>query len=244
MQPIAGGTVLVALEQQDSSHTDVIIMQTAADSAGNFNFCPLPTGATFDVVAVAINGAGVAYNATVAASVPGGTALGAIPLVAEAGLVTGPATLQGFITATTGTAPATIDASVSAFQTVALGGGSMVPVTIPAEGNSLANLSVDSNSACPATAPMNTNCAQYTLIVPASNPSVGIFSSGKITYAAPASGDVLYSVGANAAVPMGGGLTDCSPFLKSTSVDAIGNPLKAIPGATATPMEIDFSGCS
>jgi hypothetical protein len=30
------------------------------------------------------------------------------------------------------------------------------------------------------TAPLNANCAQYALIEPASNPSVGIFSSGKI----------------------------------------------------------------
>jgi len=244
MMPIAGGTVLVALEQQNDSHIDIIFMQAAADASGNFNFCPLPTGAVFDVVVVAINGAGVAYNATVAASVPGGTALGAIPLVAEMGPATGPATLQGFVTATTGVAFATIDASVSAFQTVTLGGGAMVPVTIPAEGNSLAIISVESNSNCPATAPMNTNCAQYTLIVPASNPSVGIFSSGKITYAAPASGDVLYSVGANAAVPMGGGLNDCTPFSKSTSLDSLGNPLKVTPGATVTPMEIDFPGCS
>ena len=39
MQPISGGTVLVALEQLEGSQTDVIFMQTAADSAGNFNFC-------------------------------------------------------------------------------------------------------------------------------------------------------------------------------------------------------------
>jgi hypothetical protein len=245
MMPIAGGTVFVALEQQNDSHTDIIFMQTAADASGNFNFCPLPTGAVFDVVVVAVNGAGVAYNATVAAAVPGGTALGAIPLIAETAPATGPATLQGFVTATTGMmGPATIDASVFAFQTVTLGGGAMVPVTIPAEGNSISNISVDSNSNCPATPPVNTNCAQYTLIVPASNPSVGIFSAGKIIYSAPASGAVFYSVGANAAIPLSGGMNDCTPFSKSTSVDTIGNPLKVTPGATVTPMEIDFLGCS
>jgi hypothetical protein len=90
-----------------------------ADSAGNFNFCPLPNAAPFDVVVVAINGAGVAYNATVAANVPGGTDLGAIPLSAEAG---GPVMFQGFITATTGPVAATVDASVSALQTFSLPG--------------------------------------------------------------------------------------------------------------------------
>jgi len=241
MLPIAGGTVLIALEQQDASHTDVIFEESAADSSGNFNFCPLPTGATFDVVVVAINGAGVVYNATAAVGVPGGTNLGAIPLTAEAG---GPATFQGFVTATTGSAAATVDASVSALQTFTLPGGGSLTATIPAEGNSLSNISVDSNSNCPVTAPPNTNCAQHTLIEPASNPSVGVFSSGKITYAAPASGDVLYSIGASAFIPLSGGVGDCVPSTKTTSLDTNGNPLKAVPGTTVVPMEIDFAGCS
>jgi hypothetical protein len=189
---------------------------------------------------VAINGAGVVYNATVAVGVPGGTNLGAIPLTAEAG---GPATFQGFITATTGSVAATVDASVSALQTFSLPGGAMLTATIPAEGSSVSNISVDSNSNCPVTAPPNTNCAQYTLIEPASNPSVGVFSSGKITYAAPASGDVLYSIGASAFIPLRGGVSDCGPT-KTMSLDTNGNPLKAVPATTVVPMEIDFAGCS
>ncbi len=243
-QPIAGGTVIVALEQQGNSNADTIFMQSAADSAGNFNFCPLPTGAVFDVVVVAINGAGVAYNATVATGVPGGTNLGAIPLVPETAPSSGPATFQGYVTATTGSATAAIDVSVFALQTVTLGSGASLTVTIPAENGSTSNISVDSNTNCPATAPLNANCGGYTLIEPASNPSVGTFSSGKITYSAPASGDVLYSVGANAFLPLSGGLIDCSPPSKTTSMDATGNPLKAIAGGTVTPHEIDFGGCS
>jgi Domain of unknown function (DUF4382) len=244
MQPISGGTVLVALEQLEGSQTDVIFMQTAADSAGDFNFCPLPTAATFDVVVVAINGAGLAYNATVAVGVLGGTNLGAIPLTPETGATPGPATLQGFVTATNASAAATIDASVSALQTVTLPGGASLAVTIPAENNSVSNISVDSNADCPATAPANTNCGQYTLIEPASNPSVGVFSSGKISYSAPASGDVLYSVGANAFVPLSGGTADCSPPSITTNLDANGNPLKVNPGVTVTPQELDFRNCS
>ncbi|MGA8678784.1 MAG: hypothetical protein WB621_26500 [Candidatus Acidiferrales bacterium] len=186
----------------------------------------------------------MAYDATVAVGVPGGTNLGAIPLTTETGAATGPATFQGFVTATTGSAAATIDASVSALQTIALTGGTSLVVTIPAESTSVFNTSVDSNANCPATAPMNTNCAQYTLIEPGSNPSVGIFSSGKITYSAPASGNVLYSVGANAFIPMSGGTTDCTPPSQTISVDANGSPLKVSPGTTVTPKEIDFTGCS
>lgn len=240
--PIAGGTVLVALEQPDNTGTDVIMMQAAADSGGNFNFCPLPSG-TFDVVVVAINGAGVAYNATVAIGVPGGTALGAVPLVAETGSSTGPATFQGVVTATNGMAPIMIDASVAALQSVNTASGARL-VTIPAEGNSTQAISVESNSGCPTSAPMNADCAQYTLIVPASNPSVGVFSGGKISYGAPASGDVLYSIRANAAMPLSGGSPDCTPASQTTSLDSVGNPLKATAGATVTPKELDFSGCS
>jgi hypothetical protein len=244
MLPVAGGTVLVALEQLGDSQTDVIFMQTAADSGGNFNFCPLPGGATFDVVAVAINGAGLAYNATVAVGVPGGSNLGTIPLTPETGATPGAATLQGFVTARKGSASASIDAAVSALQTISLRSGAPLAVTIPAEGSSVSNISVDSNADCPASAPLNTNCAQYALIEPASNPSVGFFSSGKITYSAPPSGDVLYSVGASAFVPLDGGTTDCAPPSRTTNLDANGNPLKATPGAKVTPQEIDFQNCS
>ena len=242
--PITGGTVIVALEEQNSSGADFIVRQTATDSAGGFNFCPLPVGTTFDVVVVAINGAGTAYNATTALGIPGGTSLGTIPLVAETGTVKGPAKLQGFVTATTGSAPASIDVALSAMQTVALPGGATRTLTIPSEGASSANISAQSASACPTGAPTKTNCAQYTLIEPASNPSVGLFSAGKINYSAPASGEILYSVGANAFVPMGGGSTDCVPSAKTVSVDINGNPLAVTAGATTNPKEIDFSGCS
>ena len=243
-QPIVGGTVLVALEQQDGTGADVILQQTAADSSGRFRFCPLSTGMTFDVVAVAINGAGVAYNATVAAGVPSGTNLGTIPLNAETGSATGPATLQGFVTAKTNSSAATIDASVFALQTISLGGGVTRPVTIPARSSSTPNISVESDASCPPDPPASANCAQYTLIEPASNPRVGIFSAGSISYSLPSPGDVLYSVRADAHVPLSGGVSTCTPSSKTTSLDANGDPLKANPSATVTPAEIDFSGCS
>ena len=223
------------MEKQDLTGTDTIFLQADADSSGNFNFCPLPSGATFDVVTVAINGAGVAYNATIAGAYRGGTNLGAIPLTAETGTTPGPATFQGVVTATTGTPPASIDALVSAIQTITVGGGATLPVTIPAEGISTANLSVDLSTSCPSSAPANTSCAQYTLIEPASNPTVGIFSSGKVpSYSAPATGDVLYSIRANAFVPMSGGTTDCMPSSITVIQDSI-DPLKVLPGPPIVP---------
>jgi len=246
LQPISlltSGTVLVALEQQDNTGTDVIFEQTVADSNGNFNFCPLPSAATFDVVAVAIDGAGVAYNASVAVGVPGGTNLGMIPLTPETGS-TGPATFQGFVTAISGSTAATIDASVSALQTISIGNNVTRDVAIPAEGASIANFSVSSNTGCPSGAPLNSNCAEYTLIEPASNPRVGIFSGGTITsYSIPPITDVLYKIRASAAVPLVG-TSDCVPSSVTTSLDASSNPLKAIAGTTVTVKEIDFSSCS
>ncbi len=249
LQPIltgATGAVLVALEQQapDGSGTDIIFEETTTDSNGNFNFCPLPSGATFDVVAVAINGTGVAYNATIAVGVPGGTNLGKIPLTPETGS-TGPTTFQGFVTAKSGSAAATIDASVSALQTISTGNNLTRDVTIPAEGTSTSNLSVSSSAACPSGAPPNSNCAQYTLIEPASNPRVGIFSAGMVpSYSTPAGPPVIYKIRADAAVPLSGGHSDCTPSFVITSQDASSNALKALAGTTVSVKEIDFSGCS
>jgi hypothetical protein len=243
-KPIVGGTVMVAVEQQGANGQDAVIMQAAADASGDFNFCPLPSGNTYDVVADAVDGAGVAYNATVAIGVPGGTNLGAIPLNAETAASPGPATFQGFVTATAGMSPASIDAAASALQSVTLSGGGSRLVVIPAEDGSMANFSVQSSADCPATAPANSNCGQYTLVEPASNPSVGEFVSGQIKYDPPPAGDVFYTISVNAFVPMNGGLVDCSPASKSTSTDVNNNPLLAVPATTVTPQEIDFSGCS
>lgn len=240
----ASGGVLVALEQADSTGTDVIFRETLADSAGNFNFCPLPSGPTYDVVAVAINGTGAAYNATIAVNVPNGTFLNTIPLNLETTAPNTPTIFQGVITASGGSA--SIDASVSALQTVSLPNIGTRAFTIPAEeGNSsVANISVISNTVCPGGAPPNANCATYTLIEPASNPRFGVFASGGISYSIPTAGAVPYSVRANAVAPLSGGTSSCSPPSITVSTGATGNPLNAIPGSTVPVKEIDFAGCS
>src|SRR5215467_1236101 len=243
-KPVQGGTVLVALEKTDSTGADVVSQQTAVDSSGTFNFCPLPAGSTFDVVAVAINGAGLAYNATIITGVPGGTNLGKLTLIPETGgTSTAPATLQGFATAVNGNSGASIDAAVSAQQTVSAGSG-LLAVTIPAETGSISNISVQDSSTCPTDSPANANCAQYTLIVPASNPQVGVFSGGKVTYTAPVAGDVLFGVRADATKPLSGGASICTPSTQTTIKDSSSNPLKVTAGATIVPQRLDFASCS
>ena len=241
MQPIAGA--IVTLQFADMSGTDRIAMQEVTDSSGNFSFCPLASGAMFDVVTDAITSSGTAYDVTVVFNVPGGTNLGAIPLIAEtaatAGASTGPGTITGTVTAiVSGTTGASVDASVSALESVTVASVSHT-ITTPLLPNSTTfPLAIDSSSSCPANSPMGAFCGSYTLIVPASNPNVGTFSAGKTTFTAPASGDVLYTVEADATKPMSGGAAICTPATQTTM------PLKVTAGATTTAARLDFTGCS
>jgi uncharacterized protein DUF4382 len=252
MQPIAGA--VVTLQSADTSGgTDRIRMQQVTDSNGHFGFCPLAMGAVFDVVSDALISSGTtvvtqtAYDVTVVLNVPGGTNLGAIPLVAEtpatAGASTGPGTITGTVTAINGTTGATIDADVSALQTVTVSGITLT-FTVPLfTGSTAADVPVTSSTSCPALAPKGAFCAGYTLVVPASNPAVGTFSAGKTTITAPATGDILYTVEADASNPASDAAM-CTQPSQMTSKDSTAAPLKVTAGATTTAAEIDFTGCS
>jgi Domain of unknown function (DUF4382) len=246
------GQVLVAVEQTDSTGTERIVMEASADSNGNFRFCPLPIG-PFDVVAVAVGPSNLPYNATTILNVPNGTSLGTVPLIAETGALAS-AVLQGFITATNAGAPAPIDVSLYALQVISLNGGSTRALNIPLETiqatttspevDSTSPISVSSATNCPAGSPANTNCAQYTLVVPASNPNVGVFASGSVSYTAPAPAPVLFTVDAIATKPMSGGIPSCSLSEQTTSKDINGMPLAVTPATTTNVARLDFSGCS
>lgn len=252
-KPIAGN-VMVAIEHTDSTGVDRVFMQTAADSQGNFRFCPLPMG-TFDIVVVALTSSNAAYNATAILNVPNGSNLSAIPLVAETG-ATGPAILQGFVTAKTATGGATVDVSLAALQSISLSGNVARQLNIPLQNTSATAMgpavsstglvSVTGSMSCPMGSPTGVNCAQYTLVVPASNPSVALFASGALTFSSPASGDVLFTVDAQAAVPKSGGKPDCMPPEIMTSNDGSTppQPLKVTAGVTTNVARTDFSGCS
>src|SRR6266567_7514046 len=180
-KPISGN-VIVALEQPDKTGVDRIVMQATVDPQGNFRFCPLPMG-TFDIVVVALGAANLPYNATAVVNVPNGTNLNVIPLVAETG-ATGPAILQGFVTAKTATAGATVDVSLAALQSINVSSSVTRQLTIPLQNTqataatpavtSTGLISITDSKNCPMGSPTGANCAQYTLVVPASNPSVGV----------------------------------------------------------------------
>ena len=83
-----------------------------------------------------------------------------------------------------------------------------------------------------ASCPMNTDCASYTLSVPALNPSVGAFStSGNQTPAAPAAGAVDYTVDAVAFIPGSSSTPDCSHSDRQTS-QTTNTPLAATAGGS------------
>jgi hypothetical protein len=239
-QVINGGVTVVTLEQKDSGGVDRVVMETVTDATGNFVFCPVPAG-SYDVVAAAVNGAGTAYGATVITGVQPGNALGTVPLVAESGANTSPASITGQITTSTGSAGTPADVVLSALQPVQIS-GSQVMVTIPLASQSMATalVSTASGTGCPT----NTECVSYTLTVPALNPSVGAFStSGHQQPGSPVPAPVDYAIDAQAVMPGSGGIPDCSPSDVQTSTKSSGGPLSVTAGGAVTASTLVFIGC-
>jgi hypothetical protein len=137
---------------------------------------------------------------------------------------------------------ASIDAAVSALQSVMVSGTSHT-FTVPLFPGTNSVIQVTSSISCPMGSPAGAFCAGYSLIVPASNPNVGTFAAGNVTFAAPAVGDVLYTVEADATNSTSSAAI-CSPASQSISKDLNNQPLKVLPGATTNAARIDFSGCS
>jgi hypothetical protein len=234
---IVGGTTIVAVEQKDSGGVDRVVMETVADSNGGFSFCPLASG-TYDVVITAENGAGIAYAATVITGVQPGDSLGNVPLTAALA----PASITGTITTSTGSSATAADLSVSALQSITVN-NSPVLVTVPIAAQSLATATV--STAADGSCPANSDCASYTLTVPAANPSVGAFLSGASqSPAAPAPAPVNYTVDAIAFVPGAAGQLDCSPSELQTSQTSMSTPLTVVSGVPSTAATLSFTGCN
>jgi hypothetical protein len=141
---------------------------------------------------------------------------------------------------------ATADDNSSGWQELApqLATQSNRALSIPLFPGSTSEIAVTSSATCPAGSPAGAFCADYSLVVPASNLSVGTFSAGTTSFAPPASGDILYSVEASAFRPLSNGSTICSPPTQSTNQDSASQPLKVTAGASVRAKRLDFSGCS
>jgi hypothetical protein len=212
-QPVSGN-VVVALEQPDSNAVDRVVLQTSADSDGNFTLCPVPSG-TFDVVATAISSSGVSYGATITTGVQAGDSLANVTIVSVNGSLSG---INGTVTAAGPAGPLTgfTHIVVSALQSGTVN-GTVVFFTIPlvaAYSSSLRTLVTATNN--------------YQIQVAAAGPRVGGFlTSGKTIYQQ--TGGAQYSVDVQ---------SSCSPAVMRTAA-----PLTVTPGAHVSAGTIALSGC-
>ncbi|HWR36601.1 MAG TPA: DUF4382 domain-containing protein [Clostridia bacterium] len=236
--PIVGGKAIVALESRDASGVNRVVMQVTPDASGNFVLCPVPTG-TYDVVAVAVSGSGVAYAATVATGVQPGNALGNIPMVAQTGTSTAPASITGQVTTTKGTATVA-DVTLATLQSITVGGTTVnIVVPLAQQSSATATVPTTTDASCPA----NTACASYTLSVPAMQPNVGTFAAAGTTYTQATTTPVAYSVNARAFVQGSGATPDCSPSEVTVATLAGGGALTVTPGASSAASTGTFTGC-
>jgi hypothetical protein len=229
--PISGAVLF--LEQLDSDGIDRMFMQTLSKSDGTFMFCPVPTGAgNFDVVADALVD-GIAYNATVIFDVLPGTAMGNIPIIAETGDGS-PAQISGQIRTTTGSAATQANINISALQSVSLQPDNNISVTIPPLGSSTPNVTTQAGDC-----PENTDCAGYTLIVPASNPSFKKFTETNYYGIAPGP-SIDYTVNARAFTIPTSKNPDPEPNCSPSSLPA---DVTVEAGGTYKNVNFDFTGC-
>ncbi len=214
--PVQGAMVLLEQPDLNDATIDRVVRAATTGSDGTFIVCPLASTNPFDIVvsALTMSNLGVitaTYNPTVAFGVPVGTDLSnpPIPLVPEGAppANTTPATISGQVTSA-GSNPVA-DVTLSALQQAVPTGGSARQVTVPVF-NSMNQPPVVTTTPTPTpntpACPVSADCFNYSLQVPASNPQVGTFSAGNITYASPAGSPVLYSVnglapGCSASVP-------------------------------------------
>ncbi len=243
-KPLVGGTVVVAAEQPDSTGVDRIVMSTAADpTTGGFVFCPLPAG-SYDIVAVGVDGAGVAFSLGVETGVQPGETAGTIPLMES----TMQATINGQITSQNSAMPpaATVaDVQVSALQQATSSGPLVTIPLLPSQ-----NLMSGAYATAPgSTCPTGTDCASYTLMVPGVWPNTGVYSSSGSRFTQATATPVTDTVDLQAEEPGSGGAPDCSTSeikittAAPTASGVAGGPLAVAPGQTTTAATAAFTGC-
>jgi Domain of unknown function (DUF4382) len=242
-----------------TAQVENVVRTTTSAADGSFGFCPMPAG-TYEIVSdsSSMPSTGGSSNATITTGVvvtnSGGPNDLVIPLLADETAPATPATLQSIVTTENSTTPPGAGDNVALAGVQPFDGDSgivqaIVPPltgTLPAPGSdglpSVTTTSAVDAANCSdagvsaAVCPTGTNCACFTLALPASNPVIGSASSG--TYAAPAPTPAVYSVTGAASSLTTPGAPECAP---STMITDPASPL-AVPAAIATPI-LSFGAC-
>jgi hypothetical protein len=204
------GTVLVAVEQKDSTGVDRIQRSVLADADGGFVFCPLPAG-TYDVVIVGTRNDGALYQPTIVTGVSVGSTVGNVNLYLPSVVTTSSLTLGGAVTSQNSSNTGTVaDVGLSVLETV---NSTIYTIPLPPTSTqSTATVAVEtaaSTTQAPC-ADTKTDCVNYSLQVPSGAAYIGAWSSGGITVAASTT-PVSYIVDGQAFVQGSGGTADCNP---------------------------------
>lgn len=232
-KPIVGGTVVVAVEQADSTGVDRILMTTVADPVtGGFVFCPLMAG-SYDIVAVAVDGSGIAYSAGVETGLQPGNAAGNIPLIPAGTQMT----LNGQVTSQSASNGAvSIDAQVAALQQ-ATASGLMVTIPLLPSQNATNGAYVTEANNCPT----GTDCAAYTLKVPAAWPNTGAYVAAGAQFTQSSAVPVADTIDV-LATDSAGTPTCSASEIKITNIIPTG-PIVLTPGGILPAATAAFMGC-
>lgn len=213
------GEVLVALEQKDSAGVDRIVMSTLARADGSFVFCPIPAG-SYDVVIVAERTDGTAYQPAIVTGVANGNTVGTIGVFLGTAGIQGAATFSGSVTSQNGAKAGTVaDIELSALESA--GNGAIFTIPLLANAQQTA-ATLDIETAAASGCSTETDCANYSMLLPAGGPYIGSYSAGGVTLTQ-SSPLASYVIDGTAVVPSSGGVPDCTPSEQKTAAYALVN---------------------
>jgi hypothetical protein len=207
------GRVTVGLEQKDSNGVDHVMMATLAGTDGSFVFCPIPAG-TYDVVIVGERADGTAYQPSIVTGVANGQTVGTVSLYIGTAGTQGAAQLSGSVTSQNSSNSGTVaDIQLSVLETDSGSGTTYTIPLLPNAQQPSAALALE--TAASSSCATGTDCANYSILLPAGGPYVGAYEASGVTLTQ-SSPLATYVIDGWAFVPSSGGAADCSPSEQKT----------------------------
>ena len=228
------GRVVVALEQPDTSGVDRIVRSILAGSDGSFVFCPIPSG-SYDIVIVGQAADGTAYQPSIVTGVANGQTTGSVDLYSTLATAASAVQLSGGVASQNSASLGTVaDIALSALDPVEGAATYTIPL-LPDAQQPAATLALE--TAASSTCAASTDCAAYSMLLPAGGPYIGAYSASGTTLSASAP-LATYILDGLAFVPSSGGVADCTPPEQKTSA----YPLAA-GGASIIVQPLSFTQC-